>query len=547
MKKFLLMFSAAVMIVAGCKKDGGPSTPMNANFDYSPENPTSNQEVVLTATVTGGKAPFTYAWQIGQIANLTGKEAAYTFETYGSYQVTLTVADASGSKVTKRKMVDVIPSEKQEQGEVEVLWGAYIDGYSTISSPAVDNQGNVYAVTRANKMYKFDSNGQQLAVRDIPNAYSGAVTWGTPGLDTDGTIYLCSGTYTAGGQASGRFAAYKSADLTDKWNFTQFWAKSGKTVKPNMYATNAAIGDDNVYIGYAGDNGTIMAISKSEGKLVGRVENNGEGIAGGARSGVVLSKAGYIHYYGGKYGLGAASASALDNAAGASVPGSWHKKNDDGDLPDNTYSSLACLNVSGNACVAGILTDDKGTKVYVARSDNGSSVCQCRIADTYAQEQGGVVVTSDGYIVASLKTHRTKETGGIIIVNPVTSQVAYRYSTCEDVSGSPAVDAAGNIHFFTEDGDYYIVSSSCELLVKRNLYTILKNDAELSGKFLGLAGVKFWSSPAIGDDGKVYIQFTDKSEQWGGVLCLKYAGCNGPGSTDWPMMGHDRRRTNRQS
>ena len=59
--------------------------------------------------------------------------------------------------------------------------------------------------------------------------------------------------------------------------------------------------------------------------------------------------------------------------------------------------------------------------------------------------------------------------------------------------------------------------------------------------------LKFWSSPAIGDDGKVYIQFTDTSEKWGGVLCLKYEGCTGPGQTDWPMMGHDRRRTNCQN
>ena len=48
MKKVLLIFSAAAMLVTGCgKEDGGSSTPMNANFSYSPENPTSGQEVVM--------------------------------------------------------------------------------------------------------------------------------------------------------------------------------------------------------------------------------------------------------------------------------------------------------------------------------------------------------------------------------------------------------------------------------------------------------------------------------------------------------------------
>ena len=174
-------------------------------------------------------------------------------------------------------------------------------------------------------------------------------------------------------------------------------------------------------------------------------------------------------------------------------------------------------------------------------------MCKYRVEDTYAQEQGGVVATSEGYIVASLKTHRTKETGGIIVVNPATGALVARYSTCEDVSGSPAVDAAGNIHFFTEDGDYYVVNKNCELLVKKNLFTILKNHSTLSNTYSGLTGVKFWSSPAIDSNGKVYIQFTDAGQTWGGVLCLKYAGCTGPGATAWPMMGHDASRTNRQN
>ena len=544
MKKVLILISAAVIMMAGCTKDGGDSTPMNANFTYSPESPTSGQQVEMTATVTGGKSPYSYSWKISSLADLSGQKATYTFSTYGSYQVTLTVTDASGAKVTKKKMVDVIPAEKPETGAIEVLWGAKIEGYSTISSPALDNSGNVYAVTRANKMYKFNSSGVQQSVRDIPNAVSGAVTWGTPAIDTDGTIYLCSGTYTNGGQASGRFAAYNSSDLSDKWNFTQFWAMSGKTPKPNMFATNPAIGQDNVYMGYAGDNGTIMAVSKADGKLVGRLERAGKGIAGGARSGVVLSKAGYVHYYGGKYGIGAGSASALDAANGGATDWAWHNI---AELPNQSYSSLACLDVNGNTCVAGIVTDNEGTMVYAVNSQSGSNVCQYRVEDTYAQEQGGVVATSEGYIVASLKTHRTKETGGIIVVNPATETQVARYSTCEDVSGSPAVDAAGNIHFFTEDGDYYVVNKNCELLVKKNLFTILKNHSTLSNTYSGLTGVKFWSSPAIDSNGKVYIQFTDAGQTWGGVLCLKYAGCTGPGATAWPMMGHDASRTNRQN
>ena len=63
---------------------------------------------------------------------------------------------------------------------------------------------------------------------------------------------------------------------------------------------------------------------------------------------------------------------------------------------------------------------------------------------------------------------------------------------------------------------------------------------------------KIWSSPIIGDDGKIYICFSEGYEHtYGGVICLRFdddnekgiTGCHGPANSPWPMVGANRRHT----
>lgn len=552
MKKILLFGLIAVFAAIGCSKDNGTSDPLMADFEISKNPCFSREGITLTAKVSGGKPSFTYSWKIGTIATLRGEVVDYTFETNGTFPVVLTVTDASGQKAEKRKNLVVNPPVIPEQGEVSVNWGARLKGYNQISAPAIDDDGNIYAVTTSNILYKFNSQGQEQWTKSIDvSGAKGAETNGTPVVDAN-AVYLCSGTASG----AGKFVAYNTTDGSVKWDFNNFWAEAGKTPKPTMYAIMPALGEgDNVYIGYAGDNGTLMSIKKSDGSLVGRFERDGKGIPGGARSGVVLSKAQTIHYYGGKWGLGGGSATALDNANGGSADYIWHIWSNAPYLAETAipYSSLAVLDINNVPCVAGIVTDSNGTKVYAVNCETGAVVCEHRISDTAAQDQGGVVVTAEGYIVAALNYTFGQDNGGIVIVNPNSAsgtQVA-RFRTQEKVSGTPAIDKAGNIHFFTEAGYWYIVDKNCNLLVKRNLFTILTANPTLSTLYAGLEAVKFWSSPVIGDDGKIYMQFTNddaaRKREWGGLLCLSYAGCQGPGQTQWPMIGHDRSHTNRQN
>ena len=167
-------------------------------------------------------------------------------------------------------------------------------------------------------------------------------------------------------------------------------------------------------------------------------------------------------------------------------------------------------------------------------------------------DNGSVSVTSEGYIVATLNFSNGQSNGGIVLVNPTSpeGQKVAEYRVQEKVSCTPAIDAAGNIHFATESGNYYVVDKDCKLVVKKKLKEMLLADDRYKETFAKLDAAKVWSSPVIGDDGKVYLQFTNndaaKKREFGAIVCMQIPECTAPGNTDWPMIGQNRRHTNCQ-
>lgn len=543
MKKILFAIFAAAALFAGCSKEGGSDSPLTADFTVSANPCFAGDPIKLTAKVSGGKSPYTYEWTI-QETTKTEAEILHTFKTNGTVRVKLAVKDSDGKSAEKTKLVVVNPAQVAETGEVTLNWVGYMEGYGNIAAPAVADDGSVYAVSDADKVYKFTSTGskawEKVVVSDPENKNR---LQSTPSIDSDGTVYVAGGTQNG----TAVIKAY-NPDGSEKWSFTDFWNK-GNAHQASITGGIVGIGDANVYMGNTGQTGTIIAIGKADGKRKGYVTDGSAGPAGGARSGIVISKGGYLHWYGGMYGLFAAKQSGVDSGTNGYAK-EWRQFTDA--LPSASHSSLGCMVVNGKNCVIGIVTDNVSTKVYAVNAEDGEVVSLVRINDTASQDQGGVVTTTEGYIVASLNYELGKANGGVIFVDPATSTVKARYSTQEKVSGSAAVDKAGNVHFFTESGYYYVVkpdytTGNCELKVKRDMASIISADSRYEEAYAELYQAKFWSSPVIGDDGKIYIHFTDEETRaFGGVLCVSFSECEGPADSDWPMIGQNRRHTNRQ-
>ena len=62
----------------------------------------------------------------------------------------------------------------------------------------------------------------------------------------------------------------------------------------------------------------------------------------------------------------------------------------------------------------------------------------------------------DGSIIVTVKRAPGEATGGIVALSP-NGVVQWHYGVPEDVSGCAAIDQAGNIHFGTQSGNYYII------------------------------------------------------------------------------------------
>ena len=552
MKKYFYILAAGLITLFSCEKKAA-ETPLTANFDIEPAVVNAGNPVKFTAKASGGSGSYTYQWTVkGEVLADNKAEVTYIFKTNGAEVVVLKVSDSNGASVEKKKTVVVNAAKIPETGTLTLNWAGRMEGYNSISSPAIADDGSVYTSCRDNSLYKWSSSGQLLWKKAILTPSAGkSVSYGIPTIDTDGTIFICGGDKVDDNKTKGdaTFKAF-NPDGSVKWSFSQWYRADGSNPAPTVFGIMPAIDDDNVYFGCTGQNGITASVNKATG-----ARNGFASTAGGVRSGVVLSKNGTVAWYGGEYGLFGVDKAVLDAGGNNKVNQSWRVFGEQPKKATKAMSSMqACLTVNGKPCIAGVSTDLIGTKVYVVDASTGEVVSECYIDDTDEQDQGGVVVTADGKVVVALNYTLGQDNGGIAIVDPATGSLVSRFRTQEKVSGSPAVDKAGNIHFGTESGYYYIVKPSgtdYDLLVKRDLSAIILDDNRYKETFNGLGTSKIWCSPTIGDDGKIYICFTDDDTHdlpvtFGGVVCLSHEDCKGPADSEWPMLGRDRRHTAKQ-
>ena len=561
MKKFAFILMAAAAIFASCNKVEGPqggntdkpsgNLTVKADFTISVNPAVVGEEVAFTATATGGAEPYTFNWELGSDIKLEGQEVKYTFEKNNAYIVKLTVVDSQGNKAEKRKNLVVNPAIIAEKGDVKLLWAGYTRGYNAVSTPAVADDGSVYAVSGANAdnpgmLYKFDKDGKQVWAKEL-----GGQVRATPSIDADGTVYLGYGS----ANGTGTVTAF-NPDGSKKWDFTpdKFWAVDPTKLAASIQTTVCGIGSKNIYFGNCGTTGSVLAVDKATGARVGWVTNadGTGGPAGGVRSGVLLTKNGQIVWGGGKYGTHYIAQSKLDGAgnSGVAYDGRYYPFT----AKNNSEGGLAVLTINGKTCVAGLFTSNDTAVPWLYAFDvtTGEAVCAYAIEDSPEMDNGAVVVTKEGYLVGTLNYSNGMENGGIIVIDPSTAEgrKVAEYRVQEKVSGSPAIDAAGNIHFGTESGNYYVVDKTGKLIAKRDLKELVAADSRYTQSIPLTDPAKVYSSVVIGDDGKIYIHFTNndtaKKRAFGAIVCLQVPECKGVSDSVWPMFGQNRRHTNNQ-
>ena len=558
MKKLTFILMAAAALFTACNKEETQATgALKADFKMSANTCQEGEEVTFEASAEGGRTPYTFNWEIaaaeGEKISFTGQSKTQKFESCAPYVVKLTVVDKDGKKVEKRKNLVVTPAPIPETGELSLVWAAKLPGYNAFSSPAVADDGSVYATTQSAVLYKFDANGNE-----VWNKTLGDKCKATPSIDEDGTVYIGTGT------TNGKAAVYAfAADGSEKWKFAgadKFWAPDPSKLSPSVQAAICGIGSENIYFGNTGTAGTVIAVNKQTGARVAWHEVNGGGPAGGCRAGIVVTKSGNLIWGAGRYGVFGSSKNTVDAANNSGVAWAWRTFTDwewtspdteDDGASNNNEGAIGMATIGGKSCVVGIMSDPTSPKIYAVDVVTGAVVSSYRVLDSPTMDNGSVAVTAEGYVVATLNFSNGYKNGGIVVVDlsAAEGRKVAEFRIADKVSCTPAVDAAGNIHFASEGGDYYVVDKNCNLLVKKSLKSLVEANATELAKFgKPFDAAKVWCSPVIGDNGKIYIQFTnndsEKKREYGALVCLQTDACTGPGNTSWPMIGQNRRHTN---
>lgn len=522
---------------------------LTAQFSFEKSSYLANEEIKIINTTQGGSGSYAFEWDFGDGRKSTESEPVISYADNGAYKIRLDVRDGAGRYAMSHRLLTIEAEPLPEVGDMKIKWiSGHTLGNIRSIQPAVGSDGGVYMTSDDHVARKFDAQtGSQLWEFDLWNAADGAAPAGnthvTPSVDIDGTVYFGTGN-TSG--AVGRLYAL-NPNGTKKWVMagdaqTGFWNK-GNAATPRLHYITCPVGDgDYIYVGNAGGAGSVLAVDKKTGHRKGYAATsaNDGGPNGGVTGGMVVSN-GMVVWYGAKNGPFGISASALDG--GGNVP-YWQLANA---KTKDTGNGTFAVGADGTIYGAVNFTSGSPTGACVfAMNPDGTEKWRTPIGNIGSLDQGGPVITADGRIVVTAKQTAGEANGGIYCVAP-TGELLWSFGVSENVSGSAAIDQAGNIHFGTELGNYYIIKdqpSDDQLVLKKDLAAMIAEGDYSSSSEWSAGGGKIWSSPTIAPDGTIYIGVSNVANANASLLvALHDDAITGPALSPWPMRGKDCRHT----
>ena len=475
-----------------------------ASFTYAPEQVTEGAEVLFADTSTDEVegSIVSWLWDFDDGATSEEQNPRHTFAAAGSYTVRLTVTDSDGASSETSETIEVSP-----KSIAEILWQFdFADGGSLIgSSPAVGDK-YVYVLSTAGDLVAVDRTAgtEKWRFDFISNGVSAMSTTegASPSVDpADGSVVVA-----VGGTEAEHCRGFKLDGETGAEIWHVDWPNKGSRI-PWLAPV---ITDKYVAVANRGTSGSSYVWNKSTGKKVASSKLIGVG------GGICATKADQFFFAGtGDKGF---LPIWYDNSQGewAVIPDEtgafgYGEVNANGVQPMVDSRGYLYVGSSGDVwCFATKGYDGTSDPKLVWKADNvtGGQICK----------GAGLVISADGSTLYA--GSQAKE---VFALSATDGSKLWSLPLDGNVQTVPAIDNQGNIHVCDHAGNYTIVSSDGRSLFAMNL------------------GEQAWSSPAIADDGIVYVAAEKEGKCT--LYAFKVEGVTSAADSDWSQFGGNQRRT----
>ncbi|MBO36088.1 MAG: cell surface protein [Verrucomicrobiales bacterium] len=381
-----------------------------------------------------------------------------------------------------------------------VLW-AFETGGAVVSSPAIGDDGTVYAGSIDNKVYALDGK-------------NGTVKWSfatgydvvsTPVIGSDGTVYV--------GSYDNKMYALEGKHGAMKWEYDT----------KGLVLSSPAIGaDDTVY---------LRAVSKGRGE-VSFTEQKIVALRGGGMSWETVIGT-YTHgrgspaidAYGTVFVDNGLSIIALNGSNGTKV---WDYTPSITTPGAGGLYSTPVIGVDGTVFVSFQPAYNPGAKelnkIYALEGRNG------KMKWAFAWENARRIQNPVGFVsTPSIGLNDTiyvgAEDGKVYAINGKTGAKKWEFSAGFGIVSSPAIGSDGTVYIGSLDNRLYAIDGE----------TGIEKWSYLTGD----SGYGVSSSPAIGSDGTVYVGSGDKK-----LYAIKTSS-QGLAKSPWPMFRQNARHTGR--
>ncbi|MDE5642923.1 MAG: PKD domain-containing protein [Muribaculaceae bacterium] len=466
------------------------------------------------STTKGATTITEWKWEFADDARSTSdlRNPSFTYESAGSYPVTLTVTDSYGLTTSITKSVNIQdPTQVIATQWTAALGGAVKGG----SSAAVSPDGSTVYMLRSladsdlAALFAYDAaDGQVKWTFDLSAAMSGTSAtaqakdvFSSPSVGADGTIYMVVRDLQSTTAERGVYVIAANPDGTLKW------AKKGGASGTNLYAITPAVdAAGNIFVATRGNE--VWKFSRSGDMTA--FATDGVGVT----AGMSVSKSGTV------YGAanGANGFFALDGNSGAPL---WKYNTDFGAAADALTGALR----SAQAAI-----DTDGTVYYVTDAGAGGQIIAFSAAGSVkwihatagAIPDGGVVIAEDGTLYSNGGTASSE---GLIALNGDGS-LKWTFATRGIVQTSPVLDNRGYIHVVDAMANYYVVKPDGTLLAEAVL------------------GQSCTSAPVMDAAGRLYV--TVLKDGIPTVVCVTSKATSYNTAAPWAMRGQNPCRTGLQ-